>query len=73
MFQTKFVEKFKTHILYSVTPPGNRAVYEIMWKYTVEPDRPQMTMWRMHVTRWIPIAANTHSEYVVLTAFPLQH
>jgi len=25
----------------------NRAVYEIMWKDTVHPDRPQMTIWRM--------------------------
>jgi len=38
---------------------GNRAVYEIMWKYTVEPDRPQMTMWRMRVAWWVPFAANT--------------
>jgi hypothetical protein len=33
MFQTKFVEKIKTHILCSVTFfSENRAVYEIMWK-----------------------------------------
>ena len=34
MFQTKAVEKIKTHILCSVTffPPENRAVYEIMWE-----------------------------------------
>ena len=25
----------------------NRALYEIMWKNTVEPDKPQMTTWRM--------------------------
>jgi hypothetical protein len=25
----------------------NRAVYEIMWKNNVQPDRPQMTIWRM--------------------------
>ena len=23
------------------------AIYEIMWKNTVEPDRPHMTIWRM--------------------------
>jgi len=39
------------HISFSVThPSGNRAVYEIMWKYTVKPDRPQMTVWRMRVS-----------------------
>jgi hypothetical protein len=28
----KFVEKIKTHILYPITFPVNRAVYDIMWK-----------------------------------------
>ena len=34
IFQTKFVEKIKIHILYSVHffPPENHAVFEIMWK-----------------------------------------
>ena len=27
----------------------NRAVHEIIWKNAVEPDRPQMTMWRMRI------------------------
>jgi len=45
MFQTKVVEKIKTHILYSVTFfPENRAVYEIMWKNIVERGRPQITI-----------------------------
>ena len=26
---------------------GNRAVYEIMWKSELGPDRPQMAKWRM--------------------------
>jgi hypothetical protein len=38
----------------------------------VDPDRPQMTIWRMRTVRWIPTAKNTHSEYLRLTAFPLQ-
>jgi len=25
----------------------NRAVYELMWKNTVEPDEPRMKTWRM--------------------------
>jgi hypothetical protein len=44
MFQTKVVEKIKTHILFSVTFPENRAVYEIMWKNMVQGNRPQMTI-----------------------------
>jgi hypothetical protein len=43
-----------------------------MWKIIVESDRPQMTMWRMRIARWITKATDIHSEYVVLTAFPLQ-
>jgi hypothetical protein len=49
----------------------NRAVYEIMWKNTVETVRPQMT-WRISIACWIPKATNTHSQYVILTAFQLQ-
>jgi hypothetical protein len=41
MFQTKAVEKIKTQILHSITFSENRVVYEIMWKNTLEPDRPQ--------------------------------
>ena len=38
----------------------------------VEPGRPQMKIWRMRIARWIPKAAKTYSEYVMLVAFPLQ-
>ena len=74
MFQTKVVQKIKTQILCSVTffSFEIRAVYEIMWKIIVQRDRPQMAIWRMRVACWIPKATNTHSEYVILTAFPLQ-
>ena len=50
----------------------NRAVYEIMWKSTVQPDRPQMTVWPLRTACRIPKATDTHSEYVIPTAFPLQ-
>jgi hypothetical protein len=43
-----------------------------MWENTVEPGRPQLTIWRMRIARWIPKATNTLSEYVILIAFPLQ-
>ena len=42
VFQTKVVEKIKTLILYPITFSENRAVYEIMLKYMVEPERPQI-------------------------------
>jgi len=38
----------------------NRAFYEKMWKNIVERGRPQMTIWRMHISCWIPKATNTH-------------
>jgi len=38
----------------------------------VEPGRPRMTMWRMRIAYWIHKATNTHSEYVIRIAFPLQ-
>ena len=43
-----------------------------MEKKIVEPDRPQMKMWRIRISRCIPKATNTHSEYVILIAFLLQ-
>jgi len=44
MFQTKVVEKIKTHFVFTnppSPPPENRAVYVIMWKNTVEQGRPR--------------------------------
>jgi formamidopyrimidine-DNA glycosylase len=41
-----------------------RAVYEITWENTVEPDRSQMTIWRMRFARWITEVTSTQSEYV---------
>jgi len=35
MFQTKVVEKIKTHILFPTIYFFNRVVYEIMWNNTV--------------------------------------
>jgi hypothetical protein len=42
MFQTKLIEEIETHFICS-TFSENHALYEIMWKNMVEPDRPQMT------------------------------
>ena len=69
----KVVQKIETHILCSVIFFFlNRAVYETMWQNAVQPDGPQMTIWRMRIARWIPKATNTHSHYVIIIAFPLQ-
>jgi len=45
MFQTKIVEKMKTHIMLSnFFFFKNDAIYEIMWRNIVQPDRPHMTL-----------------------------
>ena len=43
-----------------------------MWKHNVEQGRPQMTIRRMLFAFWIPKATNTHSQFVIHIAFPLQ-
>jgi hypothetical protein len=68
----KVVEKIETHFVFSNILFKNPAVNEIMWKNTVEPERPLMTIWRMHIACWIPRVTDTHSKCVILIAFPLQ-
>jgi len=72
MFHTNVVEKIKTRTVYSKTPPENRAVYEITWKSIFELDRPLMTIWRIRIAHWMPMATNTRLEYVIITTFHLQ-
>ena len=69
----KFVEKIEVQIacpikLFQKIIP----VFEIMWKNCLEPDRPHMTIQRMHIAWSMPKATDTHSEWVVIIAFPLQ-
>jgi len=40
-----------------------------MWKNTVQPDRPQMTIWIMRKECSIPKATNIHSDYVTRIDF----
>jgi hypothetical protein len=37
----------------------NGGICEITWKNIVEPDRPQMTVWRMRISRSVPKAKDT--------------
>ena len=39
----------------------------MMWKDIVEPDRPQMTIWRTRIACWVPKVTNTHSSHVLST------
>ena len=47
----------------------NRAVYGIMFKNILEPDKPQMTIERMRITCWIPKITDISSEYVIKYSF----
>ena len=46
----------------------NSALYEKMWEDIVERARPKMIIRR--IACWIPKATKTHSEYVIVIAFP---
>jgi len=70
MFQAKSVEKIKTRCMSSIYIAKNRAVYEIMWKNIVNPDRPNDNIIRRtRFTCRVTKATNTHSEYVTLLVF----
>ena len=44
-----------------------------MWKNIIQPDKTQITIWRMRIACWIPKAiCDTHSAYVIRIAFPLR-
>jgi hypothetical protein len=43
-----------------------------MWKNTIEPVRPRMTMWCMRAACSIHKATHIHPEYVILIALPQQ-
>ena len=45
---------------------------EMMWKNIVEPGRPHLKIWSIRIACWIPTSTQTHSEYLMLNAFPLQ-
>ena len=72
MFQKICRENQNTHFMFSNFFPENIVVCGIIWKNIVEPDRPQLTIWRMRFAYQITKAANTHLEYVIFTVFSLQ-
>jgi hypothetical protein len=50
----------------------NLADYEKTWENIVERGRPHVAIRRMRTACRIAKATNTHSQYVILIAFPLQ-
>jgi hypothetical protein len=66
MFQTKVIVRSTKHIFCSIKFffPESLAVFEIMLRNIVQPDRPQTTIkiWRMRFACWIAKARNTRLE-----------
>jgi hypothetical protein len=54
-------ENQNTHFVFSNVFFEIRAVYEILWKNTVERGRPQMTVWRMRIACWTTKATHTRN------------
>jgi hypothetical protein len=73
IYRSKAVDKIKTHIICSITFFSRKLCF--LWeceKKNVEPGRPQMTIRHISIACWVRKATYTRSEYVILTAFPLQ-
>ena len=64
------IENKNTHFMFNnffFKPCRLWRIWKKCWAGT-----PQMTVWSMRIAWWIPMATNTHSEYVILIAFPMQ-
>jgi hypothetical protein len=62
LFRKTVVEKIKTHFMFN-NFFLRLYLYDIMWKSSVEPDRPQMTIGRMRIACWI-LRLQTHTQNV---------
>jgi hypothetical protein len=73
-FQTKAVEKIKIHFSFSTIPFSKIVPFMRQCaKYrTARLAMDDNIIRRMRIAYWIPKATNTHSEYAILIAFPLQ-
>jgi hypothetical protein len=73
MFQAKLVETIKTHILWSIFLFRiSCCLWHNVGKYCTAGQATDTIIRRMRIARCIPKATNTHSEYVIPIASPLQ-
>jgi hypothetical protein len=74
MFLTKVVDKIKSHILCAITSYRKSCgLWDNVEKFgTARQATDDNIIQRMRFTCWITKATDTHSEYVILTAFPQQ-
>jgi hypothetical protein len=74
MFQTNVVDKIKTHILCSITFPRKSCrLWDNVEKYgTARQTTDDNIIRRMRIACWVTKATDTHSQFVILIAFPRQ-
>jgi len=74
MFQTNDIQKIKTRISCSIIfSRKSFPVWHDMEAYRIDGQvTDNKIIRRMRFACWMTMATNTHSEYVILTAFPLQ-
>jgi len=75
MFLLKVVDEIKTQFIcrnFLFFFFRKSSCCAVVWKNIVEPDRQQVTLWRMRIACWIPKVTNTRSECVIFISFPLQ-
>ena len=69
--QTEVAEGIKTQILYSVTLFRQSSHFLDSVEIQRRTGRNDNIIRLMRIARWLPKAANTHTEYVILIAFSL--
>jgi hypothetical protein len=59
-------ENQNTHFMFNNASPKTRAIYEILWKNTVEPEATDDAIWRMCIACWITTATDTQNMLYLL-------
>jgi hypothetical protein len=72
MFQTKFVEKVKTHISCSIIFSPLKLRHDLEKHGRAMQTTDESTMRDKGIACWVNEATNALSEYVIIIAFPLQ-
>jgi hypothetical protein len=70
-FRQTCTEGLNTNFIFNNYFFENLAIYEVMWKNNLDPDRPQRRVRCIRIACWIPMATKTCLKYVTLTAPPL--
>jgi hypothetical protein len=64
-FRQTYSENQNTHFMFN-SASENRAFSQTMKKNTVEPDRPQMTIWCMRIVCWVTKGKTQNAQNIHL-------